>query len=129
MSGKPLNIQYKQNVIQKALHCPIPVPHQWKNAVKKDLDRDVQLGIIEPVPEGVPTKWCSRMMIVSKKDGKPRRTVDVQALNQATLRETHHTPSPYNQASVIPPHTKKTALDAWLPLITSHWQLKIRRIL
>ena len=73
----------------------------------------MQLGIIESVPQGVPTKWCSRMAIVSKKDGKPRRTVDFQALNQATLRETHHTPSPCNQASIVPPHTKKTSLDGW----------------
>ena len=64
------------------------------------------------------------MVIVSKHDGTPRRTVDFQKLNNATLRETHHTPSPFNQASVIPPNTKKTILDAWngyhsLPLSVS----------
>ena len=53
------------------------------------------------------------MFIVAKKDGTPRRTIDFQALNNATLRETHHTPSPFNQASVVPSNTKKTCLDAW----------------
>ena len=53
------------------------------------------------------------MVVVPKKDGSPRRTVDLQQLNAATFRETHHTPSPFNQASVVPPHTKKTVLDAW----------------
>ena len=53
------------------------------------------------------------MVVVAKKDGKPRRTIDFQELNKATLRETHHTPSPFHQASVIPPNTVKTTLDAW----------------
>ena len=53
------------------------------------------------------------MIIATKKDGSPRRTVDLQKVNQATLRETHHTPAPFNQVSIIPPYTKKTALDAW----------------
>ena len=53
------------------------------------------------------------MVVVAKKDGSPRRTVDLQHLNDATYRETHHTPSPFNQASVVPPNTRKTVLDAW----------------
>ena len=53
------------------------------------------------------------MVVVPKKDGKPRRTVDLQNLNKVTLRETHHTPSPFNIVSIIPPGKKKTVLDAW----------------
>ena len=113
MSGKPLQIHFKPDAQPRAFHCPIPVPHHWKKQVKADLDRDVRLGIIEPVPPGTPTIWCSKMVVVAKKDGTPRRTVDLQHLNEATFRETHHTPSPFNQASVVPPHTKKTVLDAW----------------
>ena len=113
MIGKPLDIHFRSDAKAKAFHCPIPVPHHWKKQVKADLDRDVRLGIIEPVPPGTPTVWCSKMVVVPKKDGTPRRTVDLQYLNAATYRETHHTPSPFNQASVVPPHTKKTVLDAW----------------
>ena len=113
MTGKPLDIHFRPEAKAKAFHCPIPVPHHWKQKVKADLDRDVRLGIIEPVPPGTPTIWCSKMVVVAKKDGTPRRTVDLQHLNDATYRETHHTPSPFNQASVVPPHTKKTVLDAW----------------
>ena len=113
MSSKPLEIHFKSDSVPKAFHCPIPVPHHWKKRVKEDLDRDVRLGIIEPVPPGTPTIWCAKMVVVAKKDGTPRRTVDLQHLNAATYRETHHTPSPYNQASVVPPGTVKTILDAW----------------
>ena len=113
MKGKPLDVHLKEGSTATAVHTPIPVPHHWKKQVKSDLDRDVRLGIIEPVPLGTPTTWCSRMVVVAKKDGKPRRTVDYQVLNNTSLRETHHTPSPYNQVSVVPSNTKKTVLDAW----------------
>ena len=113
MAGEKMDISFKPNSRPSAVHCPIPIPHYFKKDVKKDLDSDVVLGVIEPVPQGVPTLWCSRMVVTPKKDGTPRRTVDLQRLNQATHRETHHTPSPFNQVNVVPPHTKKTLLDAW----------------
>ena len=53
------------------------------------------------------------MVVVAKKDGSPRRTIDLQRLNEATYRATHHTSSPFNLASSIPPNTRKTILDAW----------------
>ena len=37
------------------------------------------------------------MIVCSKKDSKPRRTVDFQQLNKHALRETHSTPTPYNR--------------------------------
>ena len=113
MTGKPMSITFRPDATPSAVHSPIPVPHHWKKAVKEALDRDIDLGIIEPVPQGTPTVWCSRMVVTPKKDGTPRRTVDLQKLNKATLRETHHTPSPFNQVSTVPPHMKKTVLDAW----------------
>ena len=113
MKGKPLDIAFIPGTKPIAVHTPIPVPHHWKKKVKQDIDRDVALGIIEPVPVGTPTTWCSRMVVAPKKDGSPRRTVDLQKLNAATMRETHHTPSPFNQASLIPAHMRKTILDAW----------------
>ena len=113
MTGAPVRIQFKEGAQPRAVHTPIPVPHHWKKRVKQDIDRDVRLGIIEPVPQGTPTEWCSRMVVAAKKDGSPRRTVDLQELNKATLRETHHTPSPFNLVSTIPARTRKTVLDAW----------------
>ena len=92
MSGRPMSISFRPDATPSAVHCPIPVPHHWKKSVKADLDQDVALGIIEPVPQGTPTIWCSHMVVTPKKDGAPRRTIDLQKLNQATLCETHHTP-------------------------------------
>ena len=52
------------------------------------------------------------MVVVPKRDGGPRRTVDYQKLNSNCLRETHHTPTPFNLVSSIPKHTYKTIADA-----------------
>ena len=96
-----------------ARHSPVPVHLHWRDAVKEGLDRDVRLGIIEPVPIGEPVTWCHRMVICAEKDGTPRHTVDFQPLNAHATRETHHTPSPFHQARSVPHGKKKTVLDAW----------------
>lgn len=113
MTGEPIKLHLKDNAVPYAAHTPIPVPHHWKKQVKNDLDRDERLGIIEKVPQGTTTKWCARMVVTPKKNGEPRRTVDLQKLNNATLRETHHTPSPFNIVSTVPVKTRKSVLDAW----------------
>ena len=80
--------------------------------MKESLDADVQEGNIEPVPIGEPVEWCSHMVVVTKKNGKPRRTIDLQKLNVRCYRETHHCQSPFRLVCQIPPNTKKTILDA-----------------
>lgn len=114
MTGAPMKIIQKEGVTPSYSFTPIPVPFNWKKKVKDDLDRDVRLGIIEPVPQGAITDWCSRMVIALKANGIDlRRMIDFQRLNDATYRETHHTPSPFNLVSSIPPDMLKTVLDAW----------------
>lgn len=113
MTGPPLKLFLEPNAEPKAVHTPIPVPVHWQKTVKAGLDRDVELGVIEPVPWGTPTTWCFRMVTVGKKNGEPRRTVDLQPLNAVSSRQTHHTVSPFNQALSVPHNTKKTVCDAW----------------
>ena len=112
MSTEPAHIHLKNDAVPFARHSSIPVPHHWKAKIKEGLDRDVEKGIIKPVEIGTPVEWCSPMVIVTKKDGTPRRTVDLQRLNSQCLRETHHSQSPFQLASQVPPNTKKTVIDA-----------------
>ena len=110
MNCKPAHIHLKENAKPYSIHNPINIPIHWREEVK--LDKDVEDGVIEPVPIAEPVVWCSPMVVTSKKDGTPRRTVDLQKLNDQCLRETHHCQSPFKLACQIPPHTKKTVLDA-----------------
>ena len=81
MDGPPMRLMIDPDAEPKAYYTPIPVPLHWQAAVKAGLDQDVALGVLEPVPVGEPVTWCHRMVVCAKKNGKPRRTVDFQALN------------------------------------------------
>ena len=113
MEGPPLKLMVDPHAEPVAHHTPIPVPLHWQNQVKEGIDKDVRLGVLEPVPIGEPVTWCHRMVVCPKRNGEPRRTVDLQALNRHATRETHHTQSPFHQARAIPSNTIKTVLDAW----------------
>jgi hypothetical protein len=113
MDGPPMKLMVDPEAEPVAHHTPVPVPIHWQEQVKAGLDQDVRLGVLEPVPVGEPVTWCHRMVVCAKKSGKPRRTVDLQALNTHATRETHHTPSPFHQARAVPHNTKKTIFDAW----------------
>ena len=112
MSGKPHKIHLKEGVIPFAAHTPIPIPHHWKEEVKTQLDRDVEMGIIQEAPIGEANEWCMRMVTVPKSDGSPRRTIDFQPINKSCIRETHHTPSPFHAVSNIPSKVYKSVFDA-----------------
>ena len=81
MSGKPAYIHLKQEAIPKAKHRPIPVPYHLKEPVRQALMQDIERGILKQVPIGTPTDWCSTIVISTKRDGRPRGTIDYQYLN------------------------------------------------
>ena len=46
------------------------------NTLKAEVDRDVDLGVLERVFYGETTDWCSRMVITRKEDrGLPSRQI------------------------------------------------------
>ena len=68
MTGPPMTIHVDKTARPRAIHKPIPIPHHWQQKVKEDLLKDVELGILEEVPMGVPTRWQARMVVVAKKN-------------------------------------------------------------
>ena len=96
MDTPPLRLMVDPNAVLVAHYTPVPVPVHWQEEVKAGTDRNIRLGVIEPVPIGQPVTWCHRMVICAKKDGSPRRTVDIQALNANASMETHHTTSSFH---------------------------------
>ena len=63
MEGPPLQLMVDPTTTAVAVQTTVPVPIQWRDDVKAGLDRDVRLGVIEPVPIGGPVKWCHRMVV------------------------------------------------------------------
>ncbi|KAG0701317.1 Retrovirus-related Pol polyprotein from transposon 17.6 [Chionoecetes opilio] len=113
MAGPPHHIPLVPGAAPYACHTPATVPKHWEAEVKAQLEEDVSRGVIEPVPAGEATDWCARMVVVAKKTGHPRRTVDFQRLNACCKRETHHTAAPFDMVSGVPVHTYKTVADAF----------------
>ena len=66
---------------------------------------------MKEVPFNEPTEFCARMVLVPKKDGTHRRTVDYQPLNMICLREPNYCESPFHTARRVPQHTWKTVVD------------------
>lgn len=67
MKKRPLDICFVEGATPLAVHTPIPVLYHWKKSVKQDFHRYVALNIIEPIPAGTPTTWCSRIVVAPKK--------------------------------------------------------------
>ena len=99
----------------KPINCtkPSQVSLPMIKPVFKQLQRDERMGIISKVPPNTPaTHGCSRMVVVAKADGTPRRTVDFKALNMGIPRQAHSTEAPFNLCCQVKPGTLRTVLDA-----------------
>ena len=109
----PIQLHVDPTAKPVAIHKPRPVPIHWRDKVLSELERDVRIGVLERVPIGEPTSWCSPMVICSKPNGSPRRTVDLQALNKVAVRHTHTAEPPFMQALSVPKNKIKTVVEAW----------------
>jgi hypothetical protein len=63
MQGPPMRVQVADNAMPAAVHTLIVVPRYCQVHVKADLNRDVVLVLIEPVPASDPIMWCSYIVI------------------------------------------------------------------
>jgi hypothetical protein len=81
---------------QPVAHPPRPIPASLREPTLKKLEELQRMKIIERVPVGQPTPWCSALHVVRKKSMDPeekevdvRITIDPQDLNRVLLREYH----------------------------------------
>ena len=113
IEGPPLEIHISENAKPVLNTKAADIPIHFMNEVYELLMNDVALDIIERVPEGEPVTWCHRMIITRKRNGKPRRVVDLSRLNKYCKRDLHVTESPFHAARRVPAGTWKTVIDAW----------------
>ena len=68
MTGEPLCLFIDDTVKPTAVHVLSPaLIHQRKEA-KEQIDRDIRLGVIEPVKVNTPVMLCARCVWVTKND-------------------------------------------------------------
>ena len=91
-----------------------PIPFNLRQAFDRELDDQVAQGIIEPAEDtNDPAMWLHPMVVTRKKDpSKCRITVDLRAINKATLRPVFPAISPWQTVSTISPAARfYTVLD------------------
>ena len=89
-SAPPLRLFVDNHASPVAALTPSAIPLHWTKDVKAGLDRDVRLGVIEPVPVNTPVRWCSRMVVTPKSDGTPRRVIDFSPINKHAPHQLYH---------------------------------------
>ena len=114
VSGPPLKLAIKPDAILPCHIKPYRVPLHWKQEVEEQLQRDLNMKIIERVPPNTPAICCHRMVVTTKPcSPKLRITVDMSGLKGASYRLTHPGAPPFLEAQSVPEDTYKTVTDAW----------------
>ena len=110
-AGPPMKIHTNENATRIYCRKPTKVPLHFREEVRAGLEADVKKGVLERVPVGEKDTWCSRMVIQPKKNGRPRRTVDLSGLSRVGRHESHHTRSAAEIVRTVPAGKLKSTLD------------------
>lgn len=89
--SQPYTTKLQEGAQPYSLSAARRVPLPLMDAVKKELERMENLGVISRVNE--PTEWCAGMVPVPKKNGQVRICVDLTRLNKSVQRERHQLPA------------------------------------
>ena len=75
-------------------HCkrPFPIPHIHVPTLKKEVDRLVEIGVLEPVDGRKAGPWCAPSFIIPKKDGRVRWISDFKHLNKIIKQKVYGLP-------------------------------------
>lgn len=95
------------------------IPVTLKTAVKLELGKMVNQGIISPVSQ--PTDWCSRMVTATKKNGELRICIDPRELNKALKREQFQIPIMED----ILPELSKAKVFTKIDVKSAYWHCKL----
>jgi len=111
------DIELEENAEFK-IHPPRKIPHAIKDQVKQELDRMVDLGVIEPITE--PTPAVSPLVIV-KRNGKLRPCIDPTDINRVVKRR-HY---PLKTFDEIAANVKGSKYFAKLDCERGFWQARV----
>ncbi len=103
------NIQLREGAVP-VIHASRKVPVALREPLRKELERLVELGVIQRVEE--PTEWVSSLVIVQKKNGQLRLCLDPKELNEYIKREHYYIPTAGEVTSEMAGAKWFTKLDA-----------------
>ena len=80
--GKHKSIKAKfiiDSTVEPIVQKPRKVLYNLEKQVKEEEERLLTMGVLETVPDEVPTTWCTNPVVVSKKNGKIRFCSNMRA--------------------------------------------------
>ena len=85
-----------------------PIPYALRQAAKKEIAEQMNLGIIARVPPEAEIEWCSKGMILEKPNGgrDVRLVVDAKEINEVLERDPYPMQSTKELLKQIPPSAK-----------------------
>ena len=101
----PLKIHVDPSATPVTCLKPGFIPLHQYDEVIEDLHRDLAMGVLEYPPMNELVTWCHKMVISTKHDGRPRRTIDMSPLNRVCEREPHGSKTPFQMARAVPRNT------------------------
>ena len=119
MDTEPVEIKLRGDATPYCVTTARKVPFPLMDAVKAELDKMLEDGIVREVTE--PTDWCSPMVPVVKASGGMRICVDLKRLNQAVRREHYGLPS----LEDIAPHLQGSTVFSKLDAASGFWQVPL----
>ena len=123
MKGGPMTIKMRNVPIKPTFTSTVrKCPYAFENLVEAKLEEDEALGIIEKVPIGEVTEWCSPAHFVMKSNGEVRPVVDLQGLNEYVQRPIHPFPAVRDIIANIPSGTN------WFAVFDckhGYWQIEL----
>ena len=119
MDTEPVKISLKGKAEPHCVTAARRVPFPLMGAVKAELQRMLDCGVIHKVTEA--TDWCAAMVPVRKKNGQVRICVDLKRLNQEVRREHFTLPSINDIAPKLAGSQYFSTLDA----ASGFWQIPL----
>jgi RNase H-like domain found in reverse transcriptase/Integrase zinc binding domain/Reverse transcriptase (RNA-dependent DNA polymerase) len=94
-------------------HCgkPIRIPHVHLETLKKEVQRLVEIGVLEVVDGAKAGPWCAPSFIIPKKDGRVRFITDYRELNKRIRRKPWPMPHIMDLIQDVGSYRYVTALD------------------
>jgi len=109
MKGPPAKIELTPDAQPCSTGAFRNIPEAYKEALKREIDAQVEAGILEPV-DG-PTEWLHPIVVVPKKGTDDvRLCVDLRRLNKYAKRPVNPQPTPWEMVCKIPKGAKYFAL-------------------
>jgi len=94
-------------------HCkqPYRLPHSLMDVTKREVERLVEIGVLEPVAFEDVGPWCCASFVIPKKNNRVRFITDLRKVNQAIDSKPYPIPHILDMIQDIGPYTYVSALD------------------